>query len=162
MKKSDHLPMYGVGPVYMYGILALLIAGIAAHLHGWLDSGIIPALRVPFLIAGVLLIVSGVLVWVAAVFGAKIDKGIKGNHLVTHSIYAWVRNPIYFAGITVGTGISLCFNNLWLLLLVPVDWIFLTLLMRATEEKWLLNLYGEEYAAYCRRVNRCFPWFPKK
>ena len=28
-------------------------------------------------------------------------------------------------------------------------------------EKWLYNLYGEEYAPYCKKVNRCIPWFKK-
>lgn len=33
--------------------------------------------------------------------------------------------------------------------------------MISTEEKWLLDLYGEEYAEYKKNVNRCIPWFPK-
>ncbi len=33
--------------------------------------------------------------------------------------------------------------------------------MKNTEEKWLLELYGIEYANYCKRVNRCIPWFSK-
>lgn len=33
--------------------------------------------------------------------------------------------------------------------------------MKHTEEKWLAALYGREYADYCKRVNRCIPWFPK-
>ena len=40
-------------------------------------------------------------------------------------------------------------------------WIFMTVLMKYTEEKWLKNLYGREYEEYCRRVNRCIPWIPK-
>lgn len=31
-----------------------------------------------------------------------------------------------------------------------------------TEEKWLLDLYGEEYARYKKYVNRCIPWIPKQ
>ncbi len=26
------------------------------------------------------------------------------------------------------------------------------------EEKWLLDLYGEEYVEYKKHVNRCIPW----
>ena len=37
----------------------------------------------------------------------------------------------------------------------------MTVLMRAAVEKWLKNLYGEEYEEYCRQVNRCRPWFRK-
>ena len=35
-------------------------------------------------------------------------------------------------------------------------------LMKATEEKWLSDLYGSEYGEYCKRVNRCWPWLPVK
>ena len=38
-------------------------------------------------------------------------------------------------------------------------WIFMTVLMKCTEEKWLKNLYGREY---CRRVKRCIPWREKR
>ena len=37
-----------------------------------------------------------------------------------------------------------------------------TFVLKRTEEKWLLNLYGDEYGQYLKRVNRCIPWFPKK
>ena len=30
------------------------------------------------------------------------------------------------------------------------------------KEKWLQDLYGEEYASYKKRVNRCIPWIPKR
>ena len=38
----------------------------------------------------------------------------------------------------------------------------LTIVLKNTEEKWLLDLYGEEYARYKKHVNRCIPWFPKQ
>lgn len=31
-----------------------------------------------------------------------------------------------------------------------------------TEEKWLFNLYKQDYADYLKRVNRCIPWPPRK
>ena len=39
---------------------------------------------------------------------------------------------------------------------------FKTGIIKNTEEKWLKALYGNEYAEYCRNVNRCIPGFPKK
>ena len=47
------------------------------------------------------------------------------------------------------------------LLLPFLYWGFMTIFMKLTEEKWLYNLYGEECAAYCKKVNRCIPWFKK-
>ncbi len=43
-----------------------------------------------------------------------------------------------------------------------VFWVLLTVMMQAAEEKWLLAQFGDEYKEYCKRVNRCIPWFPKR
>ena len=105
---------------------------------------------------GFLLVAVGAALWFLAVFRAKIDDGITNNHLVTDGVYALVRNPIYSAFLSVCTGTLMIYGNLWLLILSVLYWLFLT-----AEEKWLKNLYGAEYEEYCRRVNRCIPWFPK-
>lgn len=39
--------------------------------------------------------------------------------------------------------------------------IILTAVLINTEEKWLLEVYGDEYAEYKSRVNRCIPWRSK-
>jgi hypothetical protein len=46
---------------------------------GYLDSGIIPALRTPMLIIGILVILLGVFIWGYAFFFDKIDDTIKNN-----------------------------------------------------------------------------------
>ena len=38
----------------------------------------------------------------------------------------------------------------------------MAIMLKPTEEKWLRNLYGTEYDAYCKRGNRTWPWFPKQ
>ena len=58
-------------------------------------------------------------------------------------------------------GILLIMGNIFFLPLFFFYWIFMTVLMEYTEEKWLKNLYGREYEDYCGRVNRCIP-LPKK
>ncbi|MFA9465663.1 MAG: isoprenylcysteine carboxylmethyltransferase family protein [Velocimicrobium sp.] len=71
--------------------------------------------------------------------------------------------PIYVISMfmIVCIGAIFCANNLWLLILPIIYWISMTLLMKATEEKWLKDLYGDGYIEYCRNVNRCIPWFRK-
>ena len=52
-----------------------------------------------------------------------------------------------------------------LILLVAVGiicWIYMSLLLVVTEEKWLRDLYGKQYEDYCNRVNKCIPWFRNK
>lgn len=60
------------------------------------------------------------------------------------------------------TGTILIAHNLYLLIIPILFWIEMTIVLKNTEEKWLTNLYGQEYIDYCKRVNRCIPWFPRK
>ena len=53
--------------------------------------------------------------------------------------------------------ICLQWHNLWALLTIPVNWALLTVTLKLTEEKWLLDLYGQDYADYMKQVNRCIP-----
>lgn len=161
MKKQDHLPMCGVGPLYGAVIILLTVLSIVLT-----HAGIVPVaryglFRIPLAIVGIILILSGAWMWYSAVFRAKVEKHIVGNTLATTGVYAWVRNPIYSAFLLACTGVLLLTNNLWLLILPVADWVFLTVLMKHTEEKWLAALHGEKYADYCRKVNRCIPWPPK-
>ena len=158
---KDKLPVYGVGPIYGIGISAIsvLMITLAKTLF---KSGSIAGLKIPFLILGIIFILGGVAVWISAVIIAKIDDGIKSNTLVTHGIYAYCRNPIYTAVTFVNVGALLIANNLWLLILPFGYWAFLTVLMKHTEEKWLLDMFGRQYTDYCKTVNRCIPWKSKK
>ena len=160
-EEQDHLPIYGPGPAYVLTIVALTAAGIVLSALGILPQASAGAAAIPLRVLGIALIVGGVALWAGANFGARIDDGILENHLVTHGVYAIVRNPIYSAFTLACAGALLICGNLWLLVLLPVFWAFLTVLMRATEERWLRDLYGQEYEDYCARVNRCIPWFPR-
>ena len=162
MKKQDHLPVYGVGPLYVYVIAAMTLASVWMRNMSIFESGRLDGLPAPLLIPGIVFIAAGIALWVYAVPISKIDDGIKENRLVTTGAYALVRNPIYSAAMVACTGVVIIVGNAWFFILPLVYWLFMTLLMKATEEKWLRNLYGKEYEDYCRRVNRCWPWFPAK
>lgn len=60
------------------------------------------------------------------------------------------------------TGVLLIVHNLWLLILPFIFWITMTIMLVNSEEKWLMDLYGQEYIDYCKKVNRCIPWFSRK
>lgn len=163
MKNDKSLPVYGVGPIY--GIIVFLItaAGIVLHCTGLLKSGEAEnsAIKVIFIVSGVLLIAAGVAMWITAVLVNRIDQSIKSNSLKTTGVYGIVRNPIYSAIMFACTGALLCCSNYWLLIAPVIFYVFLTVLMIFTEEKWLESAFGEEYLAYCKRVNRCIPFFPR-
>ena len=67
----------------------------------------------------------------------KMVKTIKDNILLTKGVYAVVRNPIYSAFFFVFTGMLLIEANLWLLILPIVFWLYMTILLKLTEEKCL-------------------------
>jgi protein-S-isoprenylcysteine O-methyltransferase Ste14 len=159
---SDHLPLYGPGPAYVGVVVALTVVGVAFTLLGIIPTAPAGMAAVLLGVFGGALIAGGIALWVGAVVGSKIDDHIERNRLVTTGVYALVRNPIYSAFTLVCAGAILICGNLWLLILLPVFWVFLTLLMKATEERWLHRIHGKEYDAYCERVNRCIPWFPRK
>lgn len=162
MSDKKHLPMYGVGPIYVCSIIFLTIIGMWLSASHRMPSKQIEVLRIPFAAIGICLFVMSVVLWYDANFRSKVDEHIKCNTLVTTGIYAWVRNPIYSAFLIACTGVLMLANNLWLLILPLFFWLLLTVLVKCTEEKWLKNLYGQEYIEYCRKVNRCIPWPPEK
>lgn len=161
-KPTNHLPFMGVGPLYVSGIIALTTAAIILSESEFFAFGKIGFLKIPFSVIAGALIVLGLLLYGSALFSSKIDKHIKSNTLAQTGAYAYVRNPIYSAFMMFCTAALLFENNLCLLVLPPIFWAFMTVLMKYTEEKWLLDLYGEEYRDYCSRVNRCIPWLKKK
>ena len=159
---QSHLPLYGPGPAYVASIVFLTAAGIALTCWGVVPDARVTSTVLPLRVVGVALVTCGVALWAAANFGARIDDGITSNTLVTTGVYAWVRNPIYTAFAFVCTGVLLAFGNLWLLVLPFGFWVLLTVVLKATEERWLRDLYGSQYDNYCRRVNRCIPWPPRR
>jgi protein-S-isoprenylcysteine O-methyltransferase Ste14 len=101
---------------------------------------------------------AGLLVLLASLisFGRSFRVGIdvdRPDKLVTTGVFAWSRNPIYVAFFLVLVGQFLVFPN-WvpLVYLFAGTWLFHRQVLR--EEEFMRQQYGEEYAAYCRRVRR--------
>lgn len=160
MKEIDHLPLFGVGPLYGAITVALTVAGCVVG--SLISLGKVPELKIPLLIFGILLILYGVTLWIRAVLVAKLDDNIKENRLVTGGVYSHVRNPIYSAIMFACTGALCIAGNLLFLPLFFVFWTLMTVMMKNTEEKWLTERFGNEYEKYCKRTNRAIPWFAKK
>jgi hypothetical protein len=155
MKKSKKLPIYGVGPIYVISCLILTIIALILNCYN-----IIPVLKfldLFMIILGILFIIIGVILWLSAVVIAKIDMKIKEGKLITTGIYSIVRNPIYSAFLFIFTGIIFLVNNIYLLVLPITFWIYLTILLKLTEEKWLKDKFTYEYNRYSKNVNRVIP-----
>jgi len=87
------------------------------------------------------------------------DGKVFASRLVTGGIYNHVRNPMYLGNILIAVGIGL-YSGAPLVLLVALPFfIFFYYGIMASEENFLRGKFGEEYDAFCRRVNRLWPSF---
>jgi len=162
VKEGQKLPIFGVGPYIVFGMGIVAAVGVILFAYilmiGDLGGFWVPAFR----ITGALLIAFGLIIWFIGAVRSDMDANIAENRLKTDGIYAWVRNPMYSGWWLVFAGITLMWHNAWTLLTIPANWAILTVTLKRTEEKWLLDLYGQAYSDYLKRVNRCIPWMPRE
>ena len=162
VREGQKLPLFGVGPYIVYGMAAVTIAGIILCAYV-LKLGILNAPWIlTFRIIGGILIALGLVIWYIGALRSGMDESIAENRLKTDGIYAWVRNPMYSGWWMLLSGIGLMWHNAAQLMTIPINWGIMTVTLKNTEEKWLLNPYGQAYRDYCKQVNRCLPMIPKK
>ena len=161
VREGQKLPLYGVGPAIVVGMGAVTALGIVLFQY-LLKIGTPGGAWVwVFRIIGAALIVAGLMVWFIGALRSGMDESIARNRLKTDGIYAWVRNPMYSGWWMLFAGICFMWRNAWALLTIPANWALLTAALKRTEEKWLLKLYGQAYADYRKKVNRCIPRPPR-
>ena len=157
--KHQKMPTYGAAPYLYISMLVLNLTGFLLS-QSVLQSGLLTGgFRDLFYLVGFLLMIIAARIQWLSVVKSDIDTSIQNNELKTTGIYARTRNPIYFSWWLCGIGSILTMHNVWLLLLIPIQWVILTIVIRITDEKWLYELHGEAYKDYCARVNR---WIPLK
>lgn len=155
MQEDNHLPIYGVGPILVAPVIATAVIGLILSIYNFIPKYVITSLNWLLTILGILIIIWGIFFWISAV-KSDIDDNIRENKLMKTGIYGLVRHPIYSAFLHVSIGLILISNNILLFFLPVLYWIFLSVMIKRTEEKWLLDLYGEEYINYSKEVNRFF------
>ena len=157
--KHQKMPTYGAAPYLYISMLVLNLTGLLLS-QSVLQNGLLKGgYRDLFYLVGFLLmIIAARIQWLCGV-KSFISISIQTMEFKTTGIYARTRNPIYFSWWLSSIGIILTMHNVWLLILIPIQWVLLTVVIRNTEEKWLYEIYGEAYKDYCARVNR---WIPLK
>ena len=162
MKGKEHLSIFGIGPAY--AVLSALMTGsvclldFLAEIPHWSFPISTPVMK----ICSVLLLIPAACLWLNVLMGQRIAQRIQKNELVTMGAYAWVRNPIYTAIMLIMWALLLWTGNLLFLFLFPIYPLLMMVMLKPTEEKWLTELYGQKYRDYCKQVNRCISWFPKR
>ncbi|HXZ86794.1 MAG TPA: isoprenylcysteine carboxylmethyltransferase family protein [Myxococcota bacterium] len=77
--------------------------------------------------------------------------------LVTHGVFARVRNPIYTGILLVLTGMLLLVPGPLAAAALGCTWLGLQIQVRALEEPYLERVHGERYRSYARRTGRFVP-----
>lgn len=86
------------------------------------------------------------------------DRQVYASKLIEGGVFAHCRNPLYVGNILMAVGLALIMHSLaFYLVFVPLI-IFAYVSIVAAEEDFLRGKFGQEYDAYCRRVNR---WVPR-
>ena len=161
--KKEHLPVIGIGPLLCYPMAVLSAIGIVLSVKGIIPGTIEnPAMKTGMIVIGILLIIEGIVLFLCADLNGNLKTNIEQNKLKTNGSYRFVRNPCYCLFLLGCTGALLIAHNPLLLILPPLFYVWMTVFLKKTEEKWLAELYVDAYREYCKQANRCIPWFPRK
>lgn len=74
--------------------------------------------------------------------------------LVTSGIYQISRNPAFVGFDLVYIGMVMMFTNLWLYIVSMISIIMFHLQIVNVEEPFLMEVFGNDYINYCKKVNR--------
>lgn len=110
-------------------------------------------------IAGIVIEALGVAAFIASVLEMKDNwrAGVQRKdktELVTTGIYAISRNPAFLGFILMYLGILCAFFNCVLLVVTAITVTLFHLQITKVEEPFLIDVFGQEYLAYRRRVCR--------
>jgi protein-S-isoprenylcysteine O-methyltransferase Ste14 len=86
--------------------------------------------------------------------GTAVDPAEPTRRLVVRGPYRFTRNPLYLAQLLVMLGFAVLTRSGWFLGAVPFLAVLLHHLVIIPEERYLSRLFGDAYAAYCRKTRR--------
>ncbi len=135
---KEHLSLFGVGPIIVYGQFVITAAAIVlSYLMKW-DFAKNEVLSIPLKVLGVFLIIFGFYLDISAKYKSKLFDRVAENKLITDGVYAIVRNLVYGGMLIVCTGTVMIANNLLLLIIPFICWVWLIYLAFVNIKKSLL------------------------
>ena len=150
----------GVGLKWALPTAGYFAVAISAHYTSYprfVISQVSPAIC---LIAGLLLVATGVSVYIAAL--VNLWAGLRSGRLVTYGLYAIMRHPLYAASIfLVIPGVAIAFRS-WLLLPMPIVAYIACRTVLPAEDDELLERYGTPFSQYRQKTNALFPTRPQR
>lgn len=79
------------------------------------------------------------------------------QEIVTNGPYAWVRHPLYLAALLIWLGLAITFRSLVVLVTMIVYVIPAYVIYIRSEERMMVEQFGEAYLEYAQRVGMLFP-----
>jgi protein-S-isoprenylcysteine O-methyltransferase Ste14 len=139
-------------PVYFF---AAIVAMVGLHYLIPIKTVLSP----PLSYVGVLVVVLGVAstLWAVSRFikaGTPYIPFEQSTALITRGLYRVTRNPMYLGLVIALTGIAILLGTASPFFVIPVFFWFIQRTFVQREERFLENLFGQEYLAYKARVRR--------
>jgi protein-S-isoprenylcysteine O-methyltransferase Ste14 len=96
--------------------------------------------------------------WALTYIGPKsrAEDKRRADRLISEGPYSLTRNPLYVANLTIAAGLLLAANRWVLLLLVPLGFVYYTLVALA-EEEFLARAFPADWESYRASVPRFLP-----
>lgn len=132
--------------------LALLVIGIA--LNFWSKTKFVYTIGIPGHLAGSIAVIIAVLLMIWAIYVFANDSTEKPGSLQTTGPYRLTRNPMYLGWSLLLLGIGLVLGSWWLLIGVLLAVAITNFRVIPSEEKFLLDRFGDEFKEYRRSVRR--------
>lgn len=87
------------------------------------------------------------------------NRQVHAEKLVQGGIFAHCRNPLYVGNFLILLGVGIASNSLIFMAIGIPFFLFAYWAIIAAEEAFLRGKFGDEFTAYCGRVNRLLPNF---
>lgn len=85
------------------------------------------------------------------------NKQLAAPALVREGFYAHSRNPMYVGNALLLAGLAIIYDSVWVYAVALPAFFLAILAIIKAEERFLAVKFGDEYATYCREVNRFLP-----
>ncbi len=99
------------------------------------------------------------IIWTFKSLGNNITETVEmrqSNQLIKTGMYKYIRHPIYTTTFFFNFGLALISLN-WLIGLIAISLFAIMILRTTTEEKILIEKYGDDYLKYMKITGRHFP-----
>lgn len=145
-----------VPPLALTVLAALLTLGVQLTLpeHRLLPAALMKVVGACVAGGGLCVALSGVIAFRIArttVDPLHLDRATR---LVAAGVYRWTRNPMYLGFVLMLIGLAIALQSAAGLAIAGLTALLLHRLQIIPEERLLQQHFGEEFAAYCRRVRR--------